>query len=267
MEIFALILMLIATLAAFVGVISLVVLIIQLLVKKNVKKTGIVTGSSFGLMFLSVVVFMIIAVVGDYGNEISVEETADATNNYEGTYSKPNQNVDTSRGDDNEPIEDDEDNVIKESEEESEFDKNLAEIQNKDKDLETEDIELEEDEEKTEEPKIDPNDLSNYRTDYDIKDIERNPEEYKDELFSFEGKIIQVLEDDIYTSYRIAINDDYDRIVYVQTFTTTLEGRFLEDDYVTVYGMFTDLLTYETVLGANQTIPAFLAAGNRIVLQ
>lgn len=32
------------------------------------------------------------------------------------------------------------------------------------------------------------------------------------------------------------------------------------------YGAFDDLLTYETVLGANQTVPAFIAHGERIVL-
>jgi len=69
------------------------------------------------------------------------------------------------------------------------------------------------------------------------------------------------------TAYRIAVNDDIDRMVYVETLTESLDERLLEDDNVEVYGSFYDLVTYETVIGSNQTIPAFNAYGERIILQ
>lgn len=254
MDVLGAILMLFVAFGFFVGVISLIVLVVMAISKKNLKVPGIVTGSAFGVSLLAFIGFIILAVVDPVENTTAENEmprsSAGANNE---TPTKPK----TSATAGNESEKDDE-----ETEDESEKEST---------DLETEELDVENTEEVTEKvdeetPEVDPEDLSNYRTDYDIKDVERNPAEYKDELLSFEGKIIQVMEDDVFTSYRIAINGDYDRIVYLQTFSETLEERLLEDDYVTVYGIFDDLLTYETVLGANQTVPAFIAHGERIIL-
>lgn len=263
METFGLVLMLLTVFAVFVGVISLIVLIITALRKKHLKVPGIITGASFGLALIAFVSFIILVAVDPetYTAETNTNlpsSSADAnSSDDEVTYSKPN------TGKSVEVPQRKESSVANDTESDDEVEEET--------DLETEELDIENTEEVTEEveeetPEVDPEDLSNYRTDYDIKDVERNPAEYKDELLSFEGKIIQVMEDEVYTSYRIAINDDYDRIVYLQTFNVTLEERLLEDDYVTVYGLFNDLLTYETVMGASQTVPAFLAHGERIVL-
>ena len=252
MDVLGAILMLLVAFGFFVGVISLIVLVVMAISKKRLKIPGIVTGSAFGVALLAFIGFIILAVVDPVENTTAENEmprsSAEANNE---TPTKPKTSA--TADDEEEDTE-----SVDEPEEES-------------TDLETEELDIENTEEVTEEvdeetPEVDPEDLSNYRTDYDIKDVERNPAEYKDELLSFEGKIIQVMEDEVFTSYRIAINGDYDRIVYLQTFSETLEERLLEDDYVTVYGIFDDLLTYETVLGANQTVPAFIAHGERIVL-
>lgn len=264
MEILGVILMLLTVLAAVVGVISLIVLIIMAISKKRLKVPGIIAGASFGLALIAFVSFIILVAVNPetYTAETSANLPSSSTDanssDDEVTYSKPN------TGKSVEVPQRKESSVADHTESDDE-----AEEENTD--LETEELDIENTEEVTEEvdeetPEVNPEDLSNYRTDYDIKDVERNPAEYKDELLSFEGKIIQVMEDDVYTAYRIAINDDYDRIAYVQTLSLTLEERLLEDDYVTVYGAFDDLLTYETVLGASQTVPAFIAHGERIVL-
>lgn len=253
MDVLGAILMLLVAFGFFVGVISLIVLVVMAISKKNLKFPGIVTGSAFGVSLLAFIGFIILAVVDPVENTTAESEmprsSAEANNE---TPTKPKTSA--SAG-----------NESEKENEETEYEEEES------ADLETEELDIENTEEVTEEvdeetPEVDPEDLSNYRTDYDIKDVERNPAEYKDELLSFEGKIIQVMEDDVFTSYRIAINGDYDRIVYLQTFSETLEERLLEDDYVTVYGIFDDLLTYETVLGANQTVPAFIAHGERIVL-
>lgn len=252
MDVLGAILMLLIAFGFFVGVISLIVLVVMAISKKNIKVPGIVTGSAFGVSLLAFIGFIILAVVDPVENTTAENEMPRSS--VEANNEKPTKPKTSATADD----EEEDTESVDESEEES-------------TDLETEELDIENTEEVTEEvdeetPEVDPEDLSNYRTDYDIKDVERNPAEYKDELLSFEGKIIQVMEDDVYTAYRIAINDDYDRIAYVQTLSLTLEERLLEDDYVTVYGAFDDLLTYETVLGANQTVPAFIAHGERIVL-
>lgn len=264
MEVFGIILMLLTVLAVFIGVISLLVLIVMAISKKRLKIPGMVTGISFGAALLFFISFVILAIVDP------VTDTAGSEDNLPTSSAEANPSdedeVEIPRG---KTSAEDEENTA----DEKTLDNKPTEDteQHEENDLENEDLEIDNTEEVTKEteeetPKVDPDDLSNYRTDYDIKDIERNPSEYKNEHLSFEGKIIQVMEDEVFTSYRIAINDDYDRIVYLQTFSETLEERLLEDDYVTVYAVFDDLLTYETVLGANQTVPAFLAHGERIIL-
>lgn len=256
MESLGAILIVLIILLLLVGVISLIALIIMAIAKKKIKVPSIITGVSFGsaiFLFVVMVIVGIIATSGD-SNTNTAKDSEPPRSSAEANNETPTKPKTSATADD----EEEDTESVDESEEES-------------TDLETEELDIENTEEVTEEvdeetPEVDPEDLSNYRTDYDIKDVERNPAEYKDELLSFEGKIIQVMEDDVYTAYRIAINDDYDRIAYVQTLSLTLEERLLEDDYVTVYGAFDDLLTYETVLGANQTVPAFIAHGERIIL-
>ena len=95
---------------------------------------------------------------------------------------------------------------------------------------------------------------------YSYKDIARNPDSYKGKYGKFYGKVIQVLETDIYgmTSYtlRVAINGSYSNIMLVTYFATGNESHILEDDYITMYGEIQGTETYETVLGNSVTIPA-----------
>lgn len=131
METLGLILVLLTTLAAVVGIISLIIFIIAYLSKKNIKIIRNITLSSFGVAALALIGFIILSIIGSGTSpNIDESETAEATNEFEGTYTKPNKNVDTSRGDDNKPIEKEvkTEKVETEAEEESEFDKNLAEI-------------------------------------------------------------------------------------------------------------------------------------------
>lgn len=260
METLGIILMLLTVLGAVVGVISLIILIIMAISKKRLKVPGVITGSAFGVALLAFVGFIILVAVDPD------TYTAETNTNL------PSSSADANSSDDE--VTDSKSNTGKPVEvpqRRGSSDSDSDEDAEEEADLSAEEVDIDEPEETMEDleeetPEIDPEDLSNYRTDIDIKDMERNPAQYKNELVMIEGKIIQVMEDDVYTAYRIAVNDDYDRIAYVQTLSITLEQRLLEDDYITVYGAFDDLLTYETVLGANQTIPAFIAHGERIIL-
>lgn len=77
-------------------------------------------------------------------------------------------------------------------------------------------------------------------------------------LGKFEGKIIQVMNNGSWTSYRIAINGDYDQIMYVEDTLNRATETLLEDDYVYFKGMSEGTTTYTTVMGAKVTIPAFM---------
>lgn len=101
-----------------------------------------------------------------------------------------------------------------------------------------------------------------------VKDIERNPNDFIDQPYKFEGKVIQTLEDDIYTNYRIAIDDEYSSVVLVEIVDTNdNENRILEDDYVTVYSQFQDLTSYESTSGSEITLPKFFSDKKMIELQ
>ncbi|OAO24457.1 MULTISPECIES: hypothetical protein [Mammaliicoccus] len=96
-----------------------------------------------------------------------------------------------------------------------------------------------------------------------IKDIQRNPDDFKDKPFMFKGKIIQETEKIItdkyrIAKYRIAIDDDYDNVVLVELVDSDKsKNRLLENDYVTIEALYKGLETYESVSHTNITIPMF----------
>jgi hypothetical protein len=66
------------------------------------------------------------------------------------------------------------------------------------------------------------------------------------------------MEGDGETQLRIAVNDNYDTILFVAYESSILNSRVLEDDNVTVSGISKGLITYESTLGGNISIPSLL---------
>lgn len=89
--------------------------------------------------------------------------------------------------------------------------------------------------------------------------IARNPDDYEGKQLKFSGKVVQVMEGDEETQIRLATDDDYDDIVLVGYDPAIMDKRVLEDDTVTVYGISVGLITYESTMGGNITIPALAA--------
>lgn len=98
-------------------------------------------------------------------------------------------------------------------------------------------------------------DASSYEK-LDYKAIARNPDSYDGTMIKFDGKVLQVMESDLYNVYRIASKGNYDNVVYVKYILPKGSPRILEDDKVTVYGKCTGVYTYETVRGDEITIPS-----------
>ncbi|WKY45969.1 hypothetical protein Q5O14_07705 [Eubacteriaceae bacterium ES2] len=96
-------------------------------------------------------------------------------------------------------------------------------------------------------------------------ELARYPDNYLNKNIVIIGKVTQVIEDGSTLQCRIAIDDDYDQMCFVDySLVSSDQGRILEDDYVTFWGSYYGLLTYQTVLGANQTIPSMLAIYSQI---
>lgn len=86
--------------------------------------------------------------------------------------------------------------------------------------------------------------------------LARTPDDYNGEDITFEGVVIQVMEGDGETQLRIAVGGDYDKIMLIGYNPAILSSRVLENDQIRFYGTSIGLITYQSTMGGNITIPA-----------
>lgn len=87
----------------------------------------------------------------------------------------------------------------------------------------------------------------------------RYPDTYEGRNASFSGKVLQVIKGNGYNAYRISSKGSYDNVVFVLLLDANQTVPLIEDDRVTVYGTYSGNYTYETVMGAEITIPMVTA--------
>lgn len=90
------------------------------------------------------------------------------------------------------------------------------------------------------------------------EELVRNPDNHKSEVLQISGKIFQVIEENDYSAeYLLSTDNGY---VYINWYSNKeIRGsRILEDDFVTIYGSFEGLKTYNTLSG-EQTAPGVSA--------
>lgn len=97
-----------------------------------------------------------------------------------------------------------------------------------------------------------------YNTGITYAQLARDPDDYTGKLVKFKGKVIQVMEGNGVTQLRLAVNSDYDDIVYLEYESDLMSSRVLEDDIITIMGMSAGLLSYKSTLGGTITIPSIL---------
>lgn len=96
-----------------------------------------------------------------------------------------------------------------------------------------------------------------YETGITFDQLARTPDDYTGKKVKFKGKVIQVVEGTTSTQIRLAVNGDYDKIIYATVpKAKTTNMRILEDDTITIFGVSAGLMTYQSTLGASITIPA-----------
>ena len=99
--------------------------------------------------------------------------------------------------------------------------------------------------------------LGDYDADITYYDLARNPDDYEDHLLVMEGTVVQTMEsDEDVVELRVAVDDDYDNIVYLTIDREIINTRILEDDNIKFYGISTGLITYESTEGTDITIPS-----------
>lgn len=95
-----------------------------------------------------------------------------------------------------------------------------------------------------------------YETGITYDQLARTPDDYEGEKVKFRGKVIQVLEGTDEIQIRLAVNDNYDTVLYCGYEPSIVTSRVLENDYITVYGISMGLLTYDSTMGGQITIPS-----------
>jgi len=94
-----------------------------------------------------------------------------------------------------------------------------------------------------------------YDTGITYDQLARTPDDHFAEKVKFRGTVIQVMEGDGITQIRLAVNDDYDNILLGEFDSSVVESRILEDDSITIRGLSTGLITYESTMGGSISIP------------
>ena len=86
-----------------------------------------------------------------------------------------------------------------------------------------------------------------YETGITYEDLARTPDDFKGKKVKFGDDSVQI---------RLAVNDDYDTVLFGEYESTIVSSRVLEDDEITIYGTSYGLISYDSTMGGKITIPA-----------
>lgn len=96
-----------------------------------------------------------------------------------------------------------------------------------------------------------------YETGITYDQLARTPDNYKYSKVKFKGKVVQVIEGSTDTQIRLAVNGDYDSILFCSIpKAKTSSMRILENDYITIMGVSNGLISYKSTMGGTITIPS-----------
>lgn len=89
--------------------------------------------------------------------------------------------------------------------------------------------------------------------------LARNPEDHSFKAIQLEGRIIQVIEGADISQYRLAVDDDYDKIVLIEVPKELIKNnRILENDYIKVYGTSIGMFEYTSTIGGQISVPGMI---------
>lgn len=94
-----------------------------------------------------------------------------------------------------------------------------------------------------------------YDTGITYDQLARTPDDYIFEKVKFRGTVVQVMEGDGVTQIRLAVGDNYDTILFAEFNSSVVDSRILEDDTITIRGLSTGLITYDSTMGGSISIP------------
>ncbi len=103
-----------------------------------------------------------------------------------------------------------------------------------------------------------------YNTGITYNQLARDEHEYWYKKVTFKGKVLQVQEGSDENVIRLAVDGNYDNVLLVRHLKPRVGDRILENDWITVRGIFNGLASYTSVMGAEITLPEVLCEDNNI---
>lgn len=98
--------------------------------------------------------------------------------------------------------------------------------------------------------------MKEYSSEYTYTQVARDPDSYAGDKMKFRGKVLQEGDAGSGMRYiRLAVNSDYDAVLFVTYTKDIVDMKILDDDIITIYGSCIGDYTYETVMGASITLP------------
>lgn len=94
-----------------------------------------------------------------------------------------------------------------------------------------------------------------YETGITYDQLARTPDDFEGKKVKFSGKVLQVIEGDDSVQIRLAVDDNYDTVLFGEYLSSTVSSRVLEDDYITIYGTSVGTISYKSTMGGQITIP------------
>ncbi|MEI6580229.1 MAG: zinc ribbon domain-containing protein [Eubacteriales bacterium] len=93
--------------------------------------------------------------------------------------------------------------------------------------------------------------------------LARYPDLYKNTNVKIKGQVIQVITGGDTTGYRVNVTDEgyglWDDTILMSFNLSEDSPQILEEDIITIYGVYQGTTTYTTIFGAKETVPSMLA--------
>lgn len=104
-----------------------------------------------------------------------------------------------------------------------------------------------------------PEDWADYAADITYDQLARTPDDYAGKAIQMSGEVVQLLEGDDANAIRLATDDMWNDIIYIEYDPSITSERVLEYDKVTVYGWYYGIYQYESTIGQLISVPAIYA--------
>lgn len=98
-----------------------------------------------------------------------------------------------------------------------------------------------------------------YDTGITYDELARNPDKNKGKKVTFTGTVIQVIRGNGKDQFRVRVNNDYKKIIFVSYIPKSGENKILENDKVVVRGVSVGEISYKSTMGGKISIPGITA--------